>query len=217
MIATAPMNWHEANQRYLMARLSIVRDALQQHARQDEKQTEGSSAKASEKLAQTLDSALRNLAGPAALDSLCSVFGLSSFERDVLLLCAGVELDSTFPELCAAAQSDPQRRYPTFSLALAALPEPHWSATTPAAPLRRWRLIEVGLADTLTGSQLRIDERVLHYLAGVSCLDARLQGLVEPLQSPTHLPQSHRELTKQIAFTWSQSKEAPNWPIINLC
>ena len=74
--------------------------------------------------------------------------------------------------------------YPTFSLALAALPEAHWSALTPAGPLRRWRLIEVGAGDTLINSQLRIDERVLHYLTGVSYLDARLQGLIESLPPP---------------------------------
>ena len=65
---------------------------------------------------------------PPALETLCRRSGLSPFERDVLLLCAGVELDSRFAPLCAAAQGDPARPYPTFSLALAALPEPHWSA-----------------------------------------------------------------------------------------
>ena len=46
----------------------------------------------------------------------------------MVLLCAGIELDSTVAPLCAAAQGDPARAYPTFSLALAALPEAHWSA-----------------------------------------------------------------------------------------
>ena len=33
-------------------------------------------------------------AQPSAIDSLSELFGLSPFERDVLLLCAGVEMDS---------------------------------------------------------------------------------------------------------------------------
>ncbi len=217
MSAAPTMNWHEANQRYLMARLAVVRNALTKYAENVEAQREKQPPRESRPPAQTLDSTIENLPAPAALDSLCSAFALSSFERDVLLLCAGVELDSSFGELCAAALGDGQRRYPTFSLALAALPEPHWSAITPAAPLRWWRLIEVGLADTLTGSQLRIDERVLHYLTGVSCLDARLQGLVEPIPPAGDVPSSHQELTQQVAHIWSQSREAPNWPIINLC
>ena len=69
-----------------------------------------------------------------ALDRLCRLFGLSAFERDVLLLCAGVELDSGFAETVGQ---------PTVALALAKLPHAHWAALSPAAPLRHWRLIEV--------------------------------------------------------------------------
>jgi len=127
--------------------------------------------------------------GPPALETLCAMFGLSPFERDVLLLCAGMELDATFPVLCASAQGDPQRAYPTFSLAQAALPAPHWSAITPAGPLRRWRLIEVGAGNAITLSPLRIDERVLHYLTGIHHLDERLVGFIQTprLETPGDL------------------------------
>ena len=40
--------------------------------------------------------------------------------------------------------------------------------SAPAGPLRRWRLLEVGAGETLAAAPLRIDERVLHYLAGIS-------------------------------------------------
>ena len=142
MSATTTNNWHEANQRYLMARLSVVREALTRHAARAQDMPE--EEKPDEATEQALHDATLSLPAPSALDSLCAAFGLSPFERDVLLLCAGMELDSAFSQLCAAAQGNPQRAYPTFSLALAALPEAHWSALTPAAPLRRWRLIEVG-------------------------------------------------------------------------
>lgn len=59
------------------------------------------------------------------LDAFCDTFGLTPFERDIILLCAGIELDSAFAPLCGAAQGNPSRTYPTFSLALAALPEAH--------------------------------------------------------------------------------------------
>jgi len=36
-----------------------------------------------------------------AVSSLCSLFDLSSFERDLLLLCAAVELDSNIAGMCA--------------------------------------------------------------------------------------------------------------------
>jgi len=206
------MDWPEANQQYLMARLLVVREALSRHAAQDQKRATKSSS-TPEKVA----AASKQLPAPAALDQLCAAFRLSPFERDVLLLCAGVELDSSFANLCAAAQGDPHRPYPTFSLALSALTDAHWSAITPAAPLRYWRLIELTSNETITRSQLRVDERVLHYLAGVSSLDARLQGLIGPLQVQLTLPASHQELSDRIARLWADTTTAPDWPIINLC
>ena len=107
-----------------------------------------------------LSQAKAALPGPAALDVLCEMFHLSPFERDVTLMCAGMELDASFPSLCAAASGDPGRNYPTLSLALTVFPDPHWSALTPAAPLRHWRLIELGSGESLTVSTLRLDERI---------------------------------------------------------
>ncbi len=114
-----------------------------------------------------------------AIGTVASMFGLSGFERDVLLLCAGVELDSSLADLCARQHGDPARRFATFGLALAALDGAHWSALAPAAALRRWQLVELADPSSVTASPLRIDERILHHLAGVDYLDVRLDGLVE--------------------------------------
>jgi hypothetical protein len=215
MNSTAPNNWHEANQRALMAALATVRASLERHVERKqgneplEKHPEPSPSTQQEKP----DAKSTN----SALDSLCAAFGLSSFEREVLLLCAGSELDSTFAARCAAGQGDARRLYPTFSLALAALPEAHWSAMVPAAPLRRWRLIEVGAGDSLTTSPLRIDERILHYLTGISYLDDRLQGLIEPLVGGAKLPPSHEITVGRMVETWSRLTEISGCPVIQLC
>src|SRR5262249_62344332 len=100
---------------------------------------------------------------------------------------------------------------------LAVLPEPHWSALMPTAALRRWRLIEVGDGDTLTGSPLRIDERVLHHLTGLSYLDPRLHGLMERVTPPDDLPPSQKELAERLAGLAIRVAEASAPPIINLC
>ncbi len=113
-----------------------------------------------------------------ALETVCALFDLSPFERDVLLLCAGVELESRFAEACAAVHGV---RHPSFGLALAALPEPHWSALAPSRPLRRWRLLTLERGDTVAGSALRIDERILYYLAGIACEDAALARQIQPM------------------------------------
>ena len=209
-------DWREANQRYLMAALGVVRDALERRIARPHKKQETEPVPEGRGVNQALKEAASAMPSPPALELLCSMFGLSAFERDLLLLCAGIELDSTFAAVCAEAQGDPARLFPTLSLALAALPQAHWSALTPAAPLRRWRLIEIGSGSVLTLSSLRIDERILHYLAGVQHLDERLAGLVEPLHQTRELAPSHRALAERIARLWSQLAP-PALPVVQLC
>ena len=135
----------------------------------------------------------------SALATVCACFGLTAFERDVLVLAAAADLDPTTAGRCAAASGDACRPYPTFSLALAALGEPHWSAITPVAPLRRWRLVELDDETSLTTSRLRADERILHFLAGVPYLDPRLRGLARPVEAPADLPSAYLPVTAALA------------------
>jgi AAA+ superfamily predicted ATPase len=167
---------------------------------------------------QVLDELESSMPAPAALMELCETFGLSPFERDILLLCAGVEFDGAFAALCVEATAgrgtvgagsapvlSPQGvSSPTFALALSALPNAHWNALTPTAPLRRWRLIEVGHGSALTLSPLRIDESILHYLAGAAYLDERLARLVRPLAANGDLVPSHHVLVERLVSAWDQ-------------
>ena len=156
--ADAASVWIEANQRYLMARLAVVREALDRYIAHPDDVS--SAIPPSFDITNELRQASEALPAPAALDTLCSAFILSSFERDLLLLCAGAELDFSFAQLLTAAGDHTSRSGPTFSLALATLQDPHWSAITPAGPLRHWRLLEVGAGEALVLSPLKIDERV---------------------------------------------------------
>ena len=150
---------------------------------------------------------------------LGAAFDLSHFERTLLLLCAGIELDSSFAALCAAAQGDAQRNYPTFSLALAVFPQAHWSALTPQSPLRRWRLISLGNAAPLTVTPLRIDERVLHFLTGISQLDDRLAVMIDavaPVQRDSLAP-SHAVVAEALLRAWSATGTTQPPVAVQLC
>lgn len=151
--------------------------------------------------------------GTAPLDALVSCFGLTTFERDLILLTAADELDPTTGARCAAASGDPQRAYPTFSLALAALAEPHWSALTPVAPLRRWRIVELDDESRLTTSRLRLDERILHFLLGSPYLDARLHGRLRRTPVPEQLSPSYDVAASRAAEGWTTGI-GPDAPLI---
>jgi predicted nucleic acid-binding protein len=135
---------------------------------------------------------------PSAIDALTAAFGLSEFESELLLLCAGVEMEPALAERCAEFAGRPQRSAVTFGLAMAVLTDSHWSALSPAAPLRRHRLIELEPGQGLMAAPLHIDERVLHYLAGVNELDQRLEGIVEYRDNPAWLSDEHWRMTAEI-------------------
>ena len=136
MKATSGSNWHDANQSYLMAALDVVRGQLQWFAssRGKPESHRDASPEGPSKASQALVRAAENMPAAAALDSLTAIFNLTPFERNVLLMCAGIELDASFAALLASLNNGPARPNPTFSLALAALPDAHWSAILPNAP-----------------------------------------------------------------------------------
>ena len=188
--------WFEANQRYLMAEVSKIRQALERKVAEAAAQTPSTPPELlSERHEQNLESASK-------VDTLCQRFGLSKFERQLLLLCAGTELSRAFAPLCAALHGNPQQAYPTFGLAFSLFPEGAWAAITPEAPLRRWRMLEVMAGAELTHSPLRIDEHILHYLMGIPSSDSRLQGIFQVLPHSLRapLPESHQQIAEQIAI-----------------
>ncbi|MEL6463149.1 MAG: ATP-binding protein, partial [Cyanobacteria bacterium J06621_15] len=161
--------WQRSNHRYLIQHLNRLQFVLQTAAGEFEGEgVEGVEGVEGEEFSSTSSSSSHtpHSSHTPAIEIICQSFGLSPFERDILLLCAGVELDASFASLIADIQGDSQHDYPTFSLALAVLESAYWGALTPDAPLRKWRLIEVGPGNALTTSPLRIDEQILHYLTG---------------------------------------------------
>jgi AAA+ superfamily predicted ATPase len=200
--------WLETNQRCLTAEMSRLRSLLEWHAARLQN---GSSSISSPVPPAT---GPIDMPGPSTLETICEQFGLSAFERSVLLLCAAIELDSSFPALCAAIQKDHRKAHPTFSLALAVLPDAHWSALSPAGPLRYWRMIELSSSESLTTSPLRIDERILHYLTGVQYTDERLAGFVKPLPPPEEVVPSHQELTQRAIAVWNHSLNEIRVPVL---
>ncbi len=214
MSATTTSNQNVDNHAYMTVALSQLREILVKHADPsllEEDITQGESV-----ASHLVDSVTSS--EPSALDRLCTIFGLSDFERNLLLLCAGVELDASFPILCAAACGNAQRTYPTFGLAMAVFTGMHWGAFSPGGVLRRWKLIEVGSGSELMSSPLRIDERILHYLMGIQHLDDRLLGIVEPVGASSDLVPSHTQVSeKMVAAWWVEINDFLKLPILQLC
>src|SRR5882757_2315243 len=147
--------WLDDNNRYLAASLAWLRARLEDMARDgsapvaavdDPSITPPTAVQPETTGNPTADStaAARDAAAasdpPPALLLLAQNFGLSDFERDVLLLCAAVELDPEMSAFYAAAQGVAARSYPTFALGMRALADPSWDALSAHRPLRYLRL-----------------------------------------------------------------------------
>jgi ATPases of the AAA+ class len=152
-----------------------------------------------------------------ALSVLANRLGLSAFERDLLLLCIGMELDTRFPALCAQAQHDPAKPYPTFALAFAVLDESSWDALSPERPLRYWRLLDIHQpgAQPLIGAALSADERVVNFVKGMNYLDDRLAPLLTALP-PATLPPSQRAIADQLLESLHHVPVGDTLPVVQL-
>src|SRR5580692_5715067 len=217
-------DWNEINQRCLMTALRGVQDELESY-RPGEEQDGGSAGFAfaengMEKRGEagkngTMDDDEATNGEVGMLDTLVNILGLSSFEKKILLMCAGVELDGYFARLIGRLQGGPSRMLPSFGMALAVFKDAHWSALSPNSPLRYWRIIELidhNNGQLLTQSPLKIDENILFYLTGVRQLDERLRRAIEPLAPPRDLVPSQLGIAETIIAACSDRQDQSRLP-----
>jgi len=179
----------------------------------------GAAATAKQIAAPALPASAEETTRPPALVMLTQRLGLTPFERDLLVLCAALELDTGIAGLCARAQ-DGSRPYPTFALALTVLENPTWEALSPERPLRYWRLIEINQpsGQPLTTSALRADERIVNFLKGLNYLDDRLAPLVWQFENdePYEAPESQKKTVDLIIAQLRQSPKERRLPVVQL-
>jgi len=132
------------------------------------------------------------------LDRLQQLFGLSTLDRDIILVCLAVEIDLRYEKLYAYLQDDVTRKKPSVDLLLnlLTLSAEQKFATRErfamAAPLRRFLLIEL-IDDPaqpqapLIAKYVKLDERIVNYLLDDDGLDERLHSHVRVAESATPL------------------------------
>jgi hypothetical protein len=157
--------WSARNQRWLLERFALWRERLERQP--------GTAAPIP---APALDDP--DGFQPAARQ-IQSLFSLTTFETELLVLAAGLEIDSSLRHAVAHVQNMTVRQpVPlTFSVSLALLADPHWDALAPQRPLRYWSLLDVDTSGGFAHAAARIDERIMHYLTGVAAEDERLVGV----------------------------------------
>ncbi len=130
----------------------------------------------------------------SALGKLCSSFGLSCFERDVLVMLAMMNLDGGLPSIFLSAFSDGAPTVTFLKLLESFSDASHLDQVSfaPEGSLRRWDLVKV--SDSLSSSDVALNARTLVlddwvylYLSGVQTLDTVLQGAIQNPNLERHL------------------------------
>jgi SpoVK/Ycf46/Vps4 family AAA+-type ATPase len=158
-----------------------------------------------------------------ALCELQSIFDLSTFDIDVILMCLLPELDSRFERYHAYLQDDITKKTPTVGIILRLLCSGLEDtlvlkqAFSPNAPLIKNNLIRLDneLAQTnpaLMAKLVRIDERIADYLTGRHLIDYRIRSFTRFYQPKITLNELaiSRDLRERLSrFTVSNKKLMP--------
>lgn len=182
MIATNTGGHEELGQQHLGHALTALRAQLRIAAA-----TDGESRKKAEKQRDAAIAQGKELLGRAAhvppLEHVRRAFELSEFEYQTLVLLCAWELDRhRIRGLLQDATGSPEA-VPTMALAMALLQDPHWSACTPNAPLRRFRLLEFDHRGALLTRPIEIEESILHFLKSAPVADSKVTLLAAPVLS----------------------------------
>ncbi len=214
-------SWTEINDNYLAATTAWILLRLEQLSETAKDKNKPVAIDRKIHQARRAMSHLENYDPPPALVLLGNALGLSNFERQVIALCAAMELDARTAGLCARAQHDASKTYPTFSLALELFDASQWNALSPYAPLRHLRLLEINQpgAQPLTGAALSADERIVNYLKGLNYLDDRITPLLDPTgaqPSGQTLPASQQRIVDAIVEQLQHPEDGQKPPVIGL-
>jgi ATP-dependent 26S proteasome regulatory subunit len=144
-----------------------------------------------------------------ALDRLVHKLKLSEFEKYVLLLCAGTELDSDFGKLIGELQGNVKLVHPSFSLVLKVFPGSKLDALAPTSALRSWNLVQINNGIRKITSPLEIDEHILYYLLGIENLHPDLAGMISPIRRLGLISESQEQVLEQIIALIDKSAALP--------
>lgn len=146
------------------------------------------------------------------LDELCKRLNLTSFERQILLLCLGMELYSDFWLLISQANYKTGICFPTLDLAMRIF-DGDWRALE---SLHQWKLIEIKDTGNFATSPLRLTERALNYFLAIPSIATELRHWLCPLTAELLFLPSQHKIAQAIVEQLHNRSVSGALPIIQL-
>ncbi len=156
------------------------------------------------------------------LHTLSELFGLDSFEEDILLIGLAPELDLKYEKLYSYLQNDVTKKKPSVDLVITllfpAIEEKIKARAyfSPAASLRKNHLIYLlerneNTVLSLISSFIKVDDRIVNFLLGFDDLDSRIRDfsyLIKPKRSfeDLILPEEFKHKLTNLANCYSGNR-----------
>jgi SpoVK/Ycf46/Vps4 family AAA+-type ATPase len=156
------------------------------------------------------------------LHTLSELFGLDSFEEDILLIGLAPELDLKYEKLYSYLQNDVTKKKPSVDLVITllfpAIEEKIKARAyfSPAASLRKNHLIYLlerneNTVLSLISSFIKVDDRIVNFLLGFDDLDSRIRDfsyLIKPKRSfeDLILPEEFKHKLTNLANCYTENR-----------
>jgi len=156
------------------------------------------------------------------LSSLTEIFNLTSFEVDMILICMASELDTKYERLYAYLQNDVTKRQPSVDLILNLLcrsvdekvsARQYFYADSSLFKNQIVQFVEDGVQRPLLSRFMRVDDRIINYLLGLSQIDEkiiffselnRIQTGLEKIKLPEELQRKIRNFSNFQKKNWGK-------------
>jgi ATPase family associated with various cellular activities (AAA) len=202
---TEHLDWQEQNRGFLAAALADLRRRLRASGALAPTAGEQAGGQPDGEDADPAVLASQMSRRPALLH-LAGIFGLTDFERDLVLLCLGAEVGD---------QVLPPGSVVTVGRALEILAGAHWSAFDPGGTLRYWEIIRVDAAALLASAGLRLDPDVTAYLLGFTGFSGA-SDVFAPADRPAAVFPRQTEAASQLVVAAALAAERAGRAVIEL-
>jgi SpoVK/Ycf46/Vps4 family AAA+-type ATPase len=204
------MNWRDFNTQYLNREIVLLQLKLQDFL---------SSPDSAELIPQPpeIDKPKDFLA--PTLEILCTKFGLSEIEREILIMCVAAEISFSASKLLGQAIGNDKYPLPTLNLALALSPNPGIYVFNRNLPLFERKIVDAKSTGVLVTAPLKIYPWALQYILGYDYNPPEYLGALTPeeVDSPLEsIPESYGERASELLSLWTEDAYTAN-RIVQLC
>jgi hypothetical protein len=150
---------------------------------------------------------------PPTLEILCTKFGLSKIEKEILIMCVAAEISFSTGRLIGRISGNDEFPLPTINLALGLSADREVGAFNRNSPLFAKKILNVNASGVLITAPLKIQPWALQYILGFDYDPPEYLGALTPTRVASSLestPDSYENRASELLSFWTEDPDTPN-------